>query len=274
LSKETAERMHKLTRKRTFLLLAFALIVIICLAVWYFYNSLLWKPEWYKQSNSNNTEPDSVLLHDLSNRNSLVTTAGTLQINTKNNYAAVFPVSRQTKKIEEKEMSVEEFSDFLYTIIQQWLREINQNPDILKGFKLELDGESVKTGLVVSLNAVNVDLLYPADREAFIQAKKILPFLFTNEIYFELNGKHRVRNFRLYLDPESRVKIGKLDFSLLQLKKLLKVESTFPDVFYLMPVGNMQFMDIIPRQNRIFVRSRHIKNQPFPKILRLINYSM
>jgi hypothetical protein len=85
--------------------------------------------------------------------------------------------------------------------------------------KTQIENGTISTGAVIDLREIPFNELQKGEQILVSQLLSILPILRYHPVYVELEGKPTLRNKQVSLDESTRVKLGNISFSLLDLSE-------------------------------------------------------
>lgn len=83
----------------------------------------------------------------------------------------------------------------------------------------QIENGTISTGAIIDLREIPVNELQKGEQRVVSQLLSVLPILRYRPVYVELEGKPTLRNKQVSLDETTRIKLGNISFSLLDLSK-------------------------------------------------------
>ncbi|MUH00196.1 hypothetical protein F7734_51180 [Scytonema sp. UIC 10036] len=85
--------------------------------------------------------------------------------------------------------------------------------------KTQIENGKISTGAVIDLRAIPFNELQKGEQVAVSKLLSVIPILRYHPVYVEVEGKPTLRNKQVSLDDTTRVKLGNISFSVLDLSK-------------------------------------------------------
>lgn len=267
---------------------SFILGVILTAGAFYMYHSFTSLPSWYTEQKTsvpdNGTSPNS----QPDNRPSSIPEkkAGEQSHLPKNEVQPKLPQTTEShlpkqdnnnilrkdmtvkpKTSLERELDEEDFSLFLTQeqankVLMEQIGESGGTSFIpkgtVKGARISINNENVTLSAVVNLDEA-IKLSGSQQNLAMInQIKRMLPFIDTRQLPFEITGKLRVKSGYLTVDPDARVKVGGLRFRLNTLHNLFLPDETLPESVPIQPVNGVKIDELEILNGGMMIKAKKV----------------
>ena len=90
---------------------------------------------------------------------------------------------------------------------------------VVKGTHTEIENGRIESGAVVDLRELPLEELSPEEQAAIAQVFQTFPILKDREVYIGIEGTPKVKNGRIQLDRNTKIKVGNLSMKLSQLSQ-------------------------------------------------------
>ncbi|OUC12444.1 MAG: hypothetical protein B0A82_22605 [Alkalinema sp. CACIAM 70d] len=166
--------------------------------------------------------------------------------------AEVQQVEQKLRSLSPENSSVSLSSTDVKVLVTATIAQISQQvkaSTAIKGVHTEIDNNQLHAGAVVDLAALQQSQLSRQEKALLQEAIQRIPGFHDRQIYLGLEGQPRMVNGQIQLDPNTRVKVGKLSFSLDQIAQRVgvapeqiqsQINRTLPQVLSEIPVSSIE----------------------------------
>jgi|GEM_PF-669442 len=127
---------------------------------------------------------------------------------------------------------------------------------VVKGTNTEIEDGHIESGAVVDLRELPLEQLSPKEQAAIAQVFQTFPMLKDREVYIGIEGTPKVKNGRIQLDRNTKIKVGNLSMKLSQLSQQMgmPIETIEDQINHALDLEGIRINGIELTDERLLIR--------------------
>ena len=199
-------------------------------------------PQWYTQTEATETDPDIAILTAQQLAQPQEVEKIRLNLN-RTVEAAVTQSEPNPEQPTQVQLNAQDFNHLLVSALPE--SAVSEEVySAIKGIETQIKQDRLKSGAVVNIGELPLEQLPERYQKIAKDVFNTFPALKNREVYVGIEGQPRLKDGRLELDDQTRIKVGNISLSQQEVSRRLGVSPSDLNRLLTLNVGNLQVQDL------------------------------
>ncbi len=199
-------------------------------------------PQWYTQTEATEADPDIAILTAQQLAQPQEVEKIRLNLN-RTVEAAVTQSEPNPEQPTQVQLNAQDFNHLLVSALPE--SAVSEEVySAIKGIETQIKQDRLKSGAVVNIGELPLEQLPERYQKIAKDVFNTFPALKNREVYVGIEGQPRLKDGRLELDDQTRIKVGNISLSQQEVSRRLGVSPSDLNRLLTLNVGNLQVQDL------------------------------